>query len=140
MARIMALDYGGRRTGIAVTDPLQIIANGLTTVDTRELMPFLSDYFKKEEVELVVVGAPTGLRGEATDATKLVQGFIKRFEKKFKNMPLDVIDETFTSKMAVQSMIEAGVPKAKRRNKKLIDQVSATLILQAWLKQKENSL
>ena len=139
MARILSIDYGGKRCGIAVTDPLQIIASGLTTVNTRELLDFLNNYFKKENVEKVVIGYPEKLDNERTpDSVPLIKNFIKKFKKKFPNLPIEKEDEHFTSKMAVNAMIEGGVKKMKRRNKALVDKISAALILQSYLER--NSL
>ena len=133
MARIMAFDYGKKRTGIAVTDPLQIIATGLTTVETEKLMDFLIDYLRKEDVERFVIGEPVGLDGQATDASEAVDEFIQSLKKQFPGIPVDKEDERFTSKMAVQTLVKSGIKKKKRRDKKLIDQVSATIILQSYL-------
>lgn len=133
MGRIIAIDYGLKRSGIAVTDPLKIIANGLTTVDSKEIMLFLEDYFSKETVECIVVGYPSRLNGEPTHATPLVEEFILELQKKFPTIPLKKIDERFTSKIALQTMITAGLKKKDRQNKATIDKVSATIILQAYL-------
>jgi putative holliday junction resolvase len=133
MARIMAIDYGLRRTGIAVTDPLQIIATGLCTVTTHGLMPFLEKYFKREAVEKVLIGAPVNLDGSDTHATRPVQNFIKGFTQKFPHLPLQTVDERYTSKMARQSMLEMGLKKKDRENKALLDEVAATIILQDYL-------
>lgn len=133
MARIMAIDYGGKRTGIAVTDPLQIIANGLTTVDTKELFPFLKDYFTKEQVELVLVGEPKNWDESDTHATPLVRKFIEKFKKDFPSVPLKTVDERYTSKMAKQAMLDMGMKKKQRQNKKLVDEIAATIILQEYM-------
>ncbi len=133
MPRILSIDYGGKRTGIAVTDPLQIIATGLTAVDTKDLFAFLKDYFGKEEVEKVIVGLPYSLDGSDTHATPLVKGFVTRFKKDFPAIPIETVDEQFTSKLAVRALIESGVKKKDRRDKKLIDEMSATIILQEYL-------
>ena len=134
LSRILAIDYGGKRCGIAVTDPLQIIASGLTTVSTNELLNFLDEYFQKEEVEKVAIGYPEKLDNERTpDSLPLIKNFIKKFKKKYPNMPIDKEDEHFTSKMAVNAMIQGGVKKMKRRNKALIDKISAAIILQSYL-------
>lgn len=136
MARIMAIDYGAKRTGIAVTDPLQIIATGLTTVATETLLIFLSDYFKKEQVEKVIVGYPTNLNGQPTHATPLVERFISEMRKKWPELPLDTWDETFTSRMAVKAIVDSGMKKKQRRDKSIIDKVSAVIILQEYLQHK----
>ncbi|MBK6264905.1 Holliday junction resolvase RuvX [Marivirga sp. S37H4] len=136
MARILAIDYGNKRVGLAVTDPLQIIASPLETVHSKDVIDFLFNYFNKEEVEAVVIGYPTNEEGEATDATQQVQAFINLFKKKFPNMPLNLQDESFSSQMAMQSMIMAGSNR-KQRNKKSgnIDKVSAAIILQQYLEE-----
>jgi putative Holliday junction resolvase len=136
MARILAVDYGGKRSGIAVTDPLQIIATPLTTVPSHQLMTFLKDYFEKEEVDEVVFGMPSQLDGSDTDATQLVRNASKHFKKQFPQKPLFLHDEKFTSKMALESMIEAGSKRKDRREKGNIDKVSATIILQSYLASK----
>jgi putative holliday junction resolvase len=133
MARIIAIDYGLRRTGIAVTDPLQIIATGLCTVTTHGLMPFLEKYFKQEEVERVLIGAPLNLDGSETHATRPVQNFINGFQKKFPQLPIETVDERYTSKMARKSMAEMGLKKKDRENKALLDEVTATMMLQEYL-------
>ena len=133
MARILAIDYGKKRTGIAVSDPLQIIANGLTTVETKELIVFLKKYFDQEAVETVIIGLPKSLKNEATDATPLVMQFMKLFKNTFPDMPLIPIDERYTSKMAFQTMIDAGLGKKARQNKALIDEISATILLQGYM-------
>lgn len=133
MARILALDYGKVRTGIAVTDELQLIASGLTTVETKELIPFLDDYLKKESVERIVVGLPKQMDNTASESEESIQEFLKKLEAKFPSIPLERQDERFTSKMAFQSMLDSGMKKKKRRDKALVDEISATLILQAYL-------
>ncbi|GAB4257204.1 MAG: Holliday junction resolvase RuvX [Vicingaceae bacterium] len=135
MARIIAIDYGTKRVGIAVTDPLQIIASGLTTVHSKDIISFLEDYFKKETVECIVLGEPKSLNDEPTDATLPVQQFENRLRKKFPDKKIVKIDERFTSKMAFQTMIDSGLKKKARRNKALIDEISATIILQDYLEQ-----
>lgn len=129
----MAIDYGGKRTGLAVTDPLQIIANGLTTVDTKELFPFLKNYFSKEQVELVIVGDPKNWDESDTHATPLVKKFIEKFKKDFPAIPLLTVDERYTSKMAKQAMLDMGMKKKQRQNKKLVDEIAATIILQEYM-------
>jgi putative Holliday junction resolvase len=133
MARIMALDFGTKRTGIAVSDELKMIASGLTTVNTAELLDFLDTYFKEENVELVLVGEPKQKDDSASESEVYIQEFLKVFIKKFPEMPFKRVDERFTSKMAFQSMIDSGLKKKKRRNKALIDEISATIILQTYL-------
>ncbi|MDX1544716.1 MAG: Holliday junction resolvase RuvX [Christiangramia sp.] len=133
MARILALDYGTKRTGIAVTDELKMIASGLTTVQTPELLGFLEDYFRNEKVERVLVGEPKRMDDSPSQSEAYIQDFLKKFSEKFPDMPVERVDERFTSKMAVQSMIDSGLKKKKRRNKALVDEISATIILQTWL-------
>lgn len=133
MKRILALDFGTKRTGIAVTDELQIIASGLTTVSTKELIPFLKEYFAKENVALVVVGEPKQLNNEVSESEVAIQSFLVKFSKEFPEMPMKRIDERFTSKMAFQTMIDFGLSKKQRQNKALVDEISATIILQSYL-------
>jgi putative holliday junction resolvase len=133
MARILALDYGGKRTGIAVTDSMQIIATGLTTVPTTELIIFLKKYFVAEIVEKVIIGMPKNLKNEDTHGTNLVVLFIKKFLETFPEMPIQTIDERFTSKMATKSILDSGAKKKDRQNKALVDEVSATIILQDYM-------
>jgi len=133
LGRIIGIDYGTKRIGVAVTDPLKIIATGLTTVHSKDIFSFLNDYFNKEEVECLVVGYPKDLKNRETDATKHVDVFIKKLKTSFSNIPIKLIDERFTSKIAMRSLIESGVKKKKRQNKELLDTISATLILQTYL-------
>jgi putative Holliday junction resolvase len=133
MARIIAIDYGLRRTGLAWTDPLQIIASGLETVATSDLKNRLKELVVREEIEAFVLGWPTQLDGEDTDTTEPVRKFSERLKKAFPEQEVILWDEQFTSQMAMRAMIDAGVPKKKRRNKALVDQVSATIILQDYL-------
>ncbi|MCL4116840.1 UNVERIFIED_CONTAM: hypothetical protein GTU68_000631 [Idotea baltica] len=133
MARILAIDFGGKRTGIAVTDELQIIASGLTTVSTKELIPFLKDYISKEDVELFLIGEPKQMDNTASESEVLIASFIEKLKKAIPNMPIKRIDERFTSKMAFQTMIDSGLKKKQRKNKALVDEISATLILQSYL-------
>ncbi|WP_196884967.1 Holliday junction resolvase RuvX [Aureivirga sp. CE67] len=133
MGRILAIDYGMKRTGIAVTDEMKIIASGLTTVDTKELFSFLMKYFSKENVETVVLGDPKQMNNTASESAVLVNEFADKFQKTFPKIPLKRVDERFTSKMAFQTMIDSGLKKKQRRNKALIDEISATIILQDYL-------
>ena len=133
MARIICIDYGGKRCGLAVTDPLQIIATALTTVDTKELFAFLADYFLKEPVELILIGEPLNLDNTPTDATPLVQKAIIDLGKKFPTIPIQTVDERYSSKNAVRAMVEMGMKKNDRRDKKTIDRVAATMLLQEYL-------
>jgi putative holliday junction resolvase len=138
MGRILAIDYGRKRVGLAVTDPLKIIANRLTTVRTHELMDFLTNYFLKESIDLVVVGYPKTLRDEPSESVQYLNPFLKQFGKRFPQMRVELVDERFTSKLAFQAMIDAGVKKKDRQDKALIDGVSATIILQFYLETQRN--
>lgn len=133
MARILCIDYGGKRTGLAVTDTLQIIATALTTVATKDLFTYLKTYFSENEVELILIGYPSNLDGTATHATPLVNTAIKRLNKEFPAIPVKKVDEQYTSKMAVRSMIDMGMKKKDRRDKGNIDQIAATIMLQEYL-------
>lgn len=133
MARILAIDFGTKRTGIAVTDELQIIASGLTTVDTKDLLQFLKTYVKKESVELFLVGEPKQMDNTASESEVHIIPFISKLEKALPSIPIKRVDERFTSKMAFQTMIDSGLKKNQRKNKGLIDEISATLILQSYL-------
>jgi len=133
MAKVLALDYGKKRTGVAVTDDLQIIASGLKTVDTKMLFDFLEVYFTNENVETVVLGEPKQMNYQVSESEVHIQKFIKTFEKKYPKMLLVRVDERFTSKMAFQTMIDSGLNKKQRQNKALIDEISATIILQSYL-------
>ena len=137
MGRILAIDYGKKRVGLAVTDPLQIIANKLTTVPAHEIWDFLKNYFQKEEVEKVVVGYPRQMNNEASQSVLYINPFLKRFQKVYPDMEIELIDERFTSKMAFQTMIDAGLKKKDRQNKATIDAVSATIILQSYMEQQK---
>jgi putative Holliday junction resolvase len=133
MSRILSIDYGLKRTGIAVTDPLQIIASGLTTVESPKLIPFLKDYFSKETVELIIIGEPKNWDDTDTHATPLVKKIIEKLKKEFPAMPIKTVDERYTSKMASQAMIEMGLKKKQRQNKALVDEIAATIMLQEYL-------
>lgn len=137
MGRILSIDYGNKRVGLAVTDPLKIIATRLTTVSTNDIWTFLSDYFGREEVELVLVGYPRQLNNEPSESIRYINPFLKKFQLVYKNIPLKLMDERFTSKMAFQAMIDAGVKKKDRQNKETIDGVSATIILQSYLEEQK---
>ena len=136
MARIMAIDYGKKRTGLAVTDPLQLIASGLTTLPTHNLIPYLKKYLSEEQVELILIGEPKNLDGGATDATALVTECVRILQKNFPELPVKKVDERFTSKLAVRAMIDSGLKKKDRQNKALVDEISATIILQEYLQHK----
>jgi putative Holliday junction resolvase len=133
VARILAIDYGKKRTGIAVTDELQIIASGLTTVVTNELLAFLKDYVAKEDVELFLVGEPKQRDNSPSESEQLIKPFLERLTQAFPAIPMKRVDERFTSKMAFQTMIDSGLKKKQRQNKALIDEISATIILQSYL-------
>lgn len=136
----MAIDYGSKRVGIAVTDELQLIANGLTTVHSSQLFDFLKDYFASQDVSEVVVGEPKRLDNSPSQSAELVNAFIKQFKKKFPEMKLSSLDERYTSKIAQKTILTAGAKKKQRQNKALVDQVSATIILQSYMELKENGL
>jgi len=133
MARILAIDYGKKRTGIAVTDELQIIASGLTTVPTKELYTFLKEYTNNEKVELFLVGEPKQMNNSASESEALIVPFLDELIKMFPSIPIKRVDERFTSKMAFQTMIDSGIKKKQRQNKALVDEISATIILQSYL-------
>jgi len=133
MGRLLAIDYGSKRTGIAVTDEMQIIASGLTTVDTKTLMDFLKSYTAKETVDLILIGLPKQMNNELSESEPLILKFIKTLDKELPDIPIHRVDERFTSKMAFQTMIDSGLNKKKRKNKALVDEISATLILQSYL-------
>ena len=133
MGRILAIDYGQKRVGIAVTDTLQLIANGLTTLSVNDVMKFLEDYVAKEPVELFVVGLPKQMNNEASASMKYIEPFVGRLKKKFPAIEVKYVDERFTSVLAQKAMIDGGLKKKDRQNKALIDQISATIILQSYL-------
>ncbi|MCX6237228.1 MAG: Holliday junction resolvase RuvX [Bacteroidia bacterium] len=137
MGRILSIDYGNKRVGLAVTDPLKIIATRLTTVSSNEIWDYLSGYFAREEVELVLVGYPKQLNNQPSEAIRYINPFLKKFQQIYKEMPIKLMDERFTSKMAFQTMIDAGVKKKDRQNKETIDGVSATIILQSYLEEQK---
>ena len=134
MPRILCIDYGKKRTGIAITDPLKIIATVLTTIETSSLINFLKKYFSEEEVELVLIGEPKNLDDSDTHATPLVKQFIQKFKKEFPLMKIETVDERYSSKMAVQSMIDMGMKKKDRQKKENVDQIAAAIMLQEYLK------
>jgi len=133
LGRILSIDYGKKRTGIAVTDPLQLIASILTTVETDSLIYFLKQYIKEEQVDMVLVGYPLALDGSATDATPLVDKFIRNFKKVFPDLPLETADESFTSQQAVQAMLDMGMKQKDRQKKENTDALSAVILLQEYL-------
>ncbi len=136
MPRILAIDYGQKRTGIAVTDEMQIIASGLTTIPSETVIVFLKDYFLKEKVEKVLIGEPKQMNGEPSQSTEIIEKFVTKLKTTFPDMALERVDERFTSKMAFQTMIDSGLKKKQRQNKALIDEISATIMLQDYLSRK----
>ena len=136
MPRILAIDYGMKRTGIAVTDDLQIIASGLTTIPSETAIPFLKDYFSKENVAKVLIGEPKQMNGQPSESTPIIEKFVAQFQKNFPDMKVERADERFTSKMAFQTMIDSGLKKQQRKNKALIDEIAATIMLQDYLTRK----
>ena len=133
MARILAIDYGGKRTGLAVTDPMQIIATGLSTIDSKEMIPYLKKYFVTESVELIIIGLPKNWDESDTHGTPLVEAAIKKLQKEFPQIPLKTVDERYTSKMAKDAMLQMGMKKKDRRIKGNVDIIAATIILQEYL-------
>lgn len=133
MGRILAIDYGQKRIGVAVTDPLQMIASPLTTVPVRDFETFLSDYFKTNEVDSVVIGYPTMMNNQPSDSVRYIDPFIKRFKKLYPAKQLHLVDERFTSKMALRAMIDGGIKKKDRQDKAMVDKISAAIILQSFL-------
>lgn len=136
MGRIMAIDYGKKRTGIAVTDELQIIANGLTTVPSHEIFSFLKDYLSKEKVDVIVVGEPKKMNNEVSESFRYIIPFVNKLKKEYTGIQIDMMDERFTSKMAFQAMVDGGLKKKDRQNKEMIDKISAAIILQSYLNSK----
>lgn len=137
MGRILAIDYGTKRAGLAVTDPDKMIATGLTTVHAKDLLSFLNDYVMRENVECIVIGEPKTLQNEATDATRHIEGFVKQLRKSLPEMKIERVDERFTSSMAQKVMIQSGLKKKDRQNKQLLDEISATIILQSYLESRQ---
>ncbi len=137
MGRIMAIDYGKKRVGIAVTDEQQIIANALDTVPAATIFDYLSEYFRREEVDLVVVGEPRQMNNQESEAVKYIDPFVRKFRKTFKEMKLERFDERFTSKMALQTMIDAGLKKKDRQRKETVDKISAVILLQSYMQSRE---
>lgn len=140
MARILSIDYGKKRTGIAVTDSLQLIANGLTVVETKQLEDYIAAYLDKEEVETIVVGYPRQVNGEDSENMKRITPFYNRLKKLYPNINVELYDERFTSVLAHQAIIASGIGRKARQNKGLVDQISATIILQDYLERKRNLL
>jgi putative Holliday junction resolvase len=136
MPRVLAIDYGAKRTGIAVTDEMKIIASGLTTIPTADLFDFLKQYFTAEKVERVLVGEPKQMNGQPSESAEMIEKFIEKFGQTFPLISLEKVDERFTSKMAFQTMIDSGLKKKQRQNKALIDEIAATILLQDYLSRK----
>ncbi len=133
MSRILAIDYGIKRTGIAVTDDFQIIASGLTTIPSETAITFLKDYFSKENVSVVLIGEPKQMNGQPSESTEIIEKFVQKFKSTFPEMKVERSDERFTSKMAFQTMIDSGLKKKQRQNKALVDEIAATIMLQDYL-------
>ena len=140
MSRILAIDYGKKRTGIAVTDPMQIIANGLTTVPTHTLMDFLINYVQKEQVERIIIGHPKQMNNEDSENMKNIVPFMNQLKKKMPQMPVELVDERFTSVLAHQAMLTGGLKKKDRQNKALVDEISATIILKSYMESRKFKL
>jgi putative Holliday junction resolvase len=137
VGRILAIDYGKKRVGIAVTDPMKMIANGLTTIHPNEVFNFLTDYFSREQVETIVVGYPKQMNNQASEAVTYINPFLKKLKKQFPEKSVEIEDERFTSLMAQQAMISGGMKKKQRQNKANVDRISATIILQSYLERKK---
>ena len=133
MPRILAIDYGIKRTGIAVTDEFQIIASGLTTIPSETIIAFLKEYFAKEKVEKVIIGEPKQMNGQPSESAEIIEKFVIKFNSEFPEMKMERVDERFTSKMAFQTMIDSGLKKKQRQNKALVDEIAATIMLQDYL-------
>ncbi len=133
MGRLMAIDFGTKRTGLAVSDPLKIIATGLTTVETKNLIPFIENYLKTETIECFIIGEPKTIFNEASEITPKINAFIAKLKEKFPAIPIQRLDERFTSKIAQQTMILGGLKKKDRQNKGTVDMVSATILLQDFM-------
>ncbi len=133
MGRILSIDYGQKRVGLAVTDEMKIIATALTTVHVKDIWTYLADYLRKEDVECIVVGEPRDLMNRPSDSARFIEPFVKKLAKTYPKMVIKRFDERFTSKMAHDAMLESGISKSKRQNKELVDTISATLILQSYM-------
>lgn len=140
MARLLAIDYGRKRSGIAVSDTLQIIANGLTTVPSHTIINFLKDYVAKEPVELIIIGLPRQMNYEESESMQYIKPFAKKLQKEIPDIPVEYFDERFTSRMAHQTMIDGGLKKKQRQNKALVDEISATIILQGYMEGRRMNL
>lgn len=140
MSRILAIDYGRKRTGIAVTDPLQLIANGLATVPTHQLLQFLSDYVAREPVERIVVGLPRQMNNDDSESMTYIAPFVRALQKRLPDIPIEYVDERFTSVLAHRAMLDGGLKKKSRQNKALVDEISATIILQSYMESRRMAL
>lgn len=136
MPRILSIDYGIKRTGLAITDELQIIASGLTTIPSNEVITFLKDYFSKENVSKVLIGEPKQMNGQPSESAPIIEKFVSNFKNTFPDIVVERVDERFTSKMAFQTMIDSGLKKKQRQNKALVDEIAATIMLQDYLSRK----
>lgn len=139
MSRIIAIDYGRKRSGVAVTDTLQLIANGLSTVPTHQLLTFILDYVAKEQVERILIGLPKQMNNEPSESMKYIEPFVRSLKKRLPEMPVEYVDERFTSVLAHRAMLEAGLRKKARQDKALVDEISATIILQSYLENRKYS-
>ncbi len=139
MSRILAIDYGRKRVGLAVTDPLAMIANGLETVATQKIWDFLKEYLTQQDVDTVVVGYPVQMNNRPSESMEYLKPFLKKFKKQFPGLRVELVDERFTSKMARQAMIDGGLKKKKRQDKAMVDKISAVIILQTYLDMKQNN-
>lgn len=140
MGRLMAIDYGKKRVGVAVSDPLQIIANGLTTVASGDIYKFLSDYMSREKVDVIVIGLPKTMKNEESESMKYIKPFVEGLKKRFPDVLIEMYDERFTSVLAHRAMLDGGLKKMDRRNKALVDEISATIILQSYMESKRNKM
>lgn len=131
--RVLAIDYGQKRTGLAVTDPLQLIANGLTTIATKDLEAYVMDYVRREEVERIIVGQPRQMNGEDSENMRRITPFVNRLRHVLSDIPVEMFDERFTSVLAHRAMLDGGLSRKARQNKALVDEISATIILQGWM-------
>ncbi|MBR4048001.1 MAG: Holliday junction resolvase RuvX [Bacteroides sp.] len=140
MSRILAIDYGRKRSGVAVTDVLQLVPNGLATIPSHELLQFVLDYVGRESVECIVIGLPKQMNNELSENMKYIEPFVRSLQKRLPAMPIHYVDERFTSVIAHRAMLDAGLKKKDRQNKALVDEISATIILQTYLDSKNNNL
>jgi putative Holliday junction resolvase len=137
MGRILGIDYGNKRVGLAVTDPLQIFASPLNTISAHDIDNFIAEYMASEQVDAFVIGYPVGMNNKPSESVKYIDPFIRKLKKKFPGVPVHMVDERFTSKMAFRTMIDGGLKKKERQNKMIVDKISASIILQSWLDRKK---